>query len=130
MSINTRGHGAKRRVYTTALAFYLSMIFSDLPSPAEAGFAKAGNRFSPRIKSGLGFVRDHTLTEILWPQLDRLAVRRAVGGVVPGIVIARERVAIGDVFLGDEMFERVEPVPVVGFAGIGIAGRLRALDLG
>jgi hypothetical protein len=23
----------------------LSMIFSDLPSPAEAGFAKAGNRF-------------------------------------------------------------------------------------
>ena len=30
------------------------MIFSDLPSPAEAGFAKAGNRF-PRIKSGAGF---------------------------------------------------------------------------
>jgi hypothetical protein len=27
------------------------MIFSDLPSPAEAGFAKAGNRFPPRIKS-------------------------------------------------------------------------------
>jgi putative (di)nucleoside polyphosphate hydrolase len=25
--------------------FYLSMIFPDLPSPAEAGFAKAGNRF-------------------------------------------------------------------------------------
>jgi 4-amino-4-deoxy-L-arabinose transferase-like glycosyltransferase len=31
------------------------MIFSDLPSPAEAGFAKAGNRFPPRIKSGAGF---------------------------------------------------------------------------
>jgi hypothetical protein len=32
------------------------MIFSDLPSPAEAGFAKAGSRFShPRIKSGAGF---------------------------------------------------------------------------
>jgi hypothetical protein len=28
------------------------MILSDLPSPAEAGFAKAGNRFfDPRIKS-------------------------------------------------------------------------------
>jgi hypothetical protein len=27
-----------------ALAFCLSMIFSDLPSPAEACFAKAGNR--------------------------------------------------------------------------------------
>jgi hypothetical protein len=24
----------------------LSMTFSDLPSPAEAGFAKAGNRFT------------------------------------------------------------------------------------
>jgi hypothetical protein len=25
--------------------FFWSMIFSDLASPAEAGFAKAGNRF-------------------------------------------------------------------------------------
>jgi len=25
------------------------MILSDLPSPAEVGFAKAGNRFPPRI---------------------------------------------------------------------------------
>jgi hypothetical protein len=40
------------------------MIFSDLPSPAEAssqtmsrakGFAQAGNRFPPRIKCGAGF---------------------------------------------------------------------------
>jgi hypothetical protein len=40
------------------------MIFSDLASPAEAsshsdkpteGFAKAGNRFPPRIKCGAGF---------------------------------------------------------------------------
>jgi hypothetical protein len=30
------------------------MIFSDLPSPAEARFAKAG-KFPPRIKSGAGF---------------------------------------------------------------------------
>jgi len=30
----------------------LRVIFSDLASPAEAGFAKAGNRlFHPRIKS-------------------------------------------------------------------------------
>jgi hypothetical protein len=35
--------------------FALRMIFSDLPSPAEAGFAKAGNRFPSRIKSGTGF---------------------------------------------------------------------------
>jgi hypothetical protein len=41
------------------------MIFSDLPSPAEAsthmarsaaGFAQAGNRFPPRIKCGAGFL--------------------------------------------------------------------------
>jgi len=31
------------------------MIFSDLPSPAEAGFAKAGNRYPPRITFGAGF---------------------------------------------------------------------------
>ena len=40
------------------------MIFSDLPSPAEAlfqaangsaGFAQAGNRYPPRIGSGAGF---------------------------------------------------------------------------
>ncbi len=42
----------------------LRVIFSDLPSPAEAlnqdsglirGFAQAGNRFPPRIKSVAGF---------------------------------------------------------------------------
>jgi hypothetical protein len=41
----------------------MSMILSDLPTPAEAsahtvrpcqGFAQAGNRFPPRIKSGAG----------------------------------------------------------------------------
>jgi hypothetical protein len=32
-----------------------SMIFSDLPSPTEADFAKAENRFPPRIKSGADF---------------------------------------------------------------------------
>jgi hypothetical protein len=47
-----------------ALACCLSMIFSGLASPAEApnqgangsqGFAQAGNRRPPRIKSGAGF---------------------------------------------------------------------------
>jgi len=33
------------RIRSWAGFFGLSMIFSDLPSPAEAGFAKAGNRF-------------------------------------------------------------------------------------
>ena len=47
-----------------ALAYCLRMMFSDLPSPAEAsshstnratGFAQAGNRYHPRIKCGAGF---------------------------------------------------------------------------
>jgi hypothetical protein len=46
------------------LFYCLSMIFSDLASPAVAsaerlgrlhGFAQAGNRYPPRIKSGAGF---------------------------------------------------------------------------
>jgi hypothetical protein len=49
--------------WSQALAFCLSMIFSDLPTPAEAlvqrlglcqGFAQAGNRFPRRI-SRAGF---------------------------------------------------------------------------
>ena len=67
--------------------------------------------------------------EILRPQFDRLAVRRAVGGVVPGVAVARERRRVGDALLGDQAFERGEPVPVIGVAGVGIAGGLRALDL-
>jgi hypothetical protein len=34
--------------------WYSRMILSDLASPAEAGFAKAGNRFPTRIKSRAG----------------------------------------------------------------------------
>jgi hypothetical protein len=33
------------------------VILSDLASPAEAGFAKAGNRFPHRIASGQAFFR-------------------------------------------------------------------------
>jgi hypothetical protein len=35
------------------------MILSGIPSPAEAGSAKAENRFHPRIKSEGGLFRDH-----------------------------------------------------------------------
>jgi hypothetical protein len=37
-------HG-RSRVAAPARRFSLRMILSDLPSPAEAGFAKAGNQF-------------------------------------------------------------------------------------
>ena len=62
-------------------------------------------------------------------QLDRLAVRRAIRRVIPGVLITRERRRIGDALLGDEALQRVEPMPIVGLAGVGIARRLRALDL-
>ena len=69
------------------------------------------------------------MVKVLRLQLDRLAVRRAVGGVIPGVLIARERRRVGHALLGDEALERVEPVAVVGLAGVGIARGLRALDL-
>src|SRR5262249_59812757 len=73
---------------------------------------------------------DSALTlEIFRLELDRRAVRRAVGGVVPGVAIARERPCVGHALAGDEPLERIEPVPVIGLAGVAIAGRLRPLDL-
>src|SRR5262245_28435565 len=57
------------------------------------------------------------------------AVRGAVGGVVPGVAITGERWRVGHALLRHDALERIEPVQVVGLAGVGIAGRLRALDL-
>src|SRR5262249_37541409 len=62
-------------------------------------------------------------------ELDRRAVRRAVGGMIPGGAIARERRRVGHALAGDEPLERIEPVPVIGLAGVWIAPRLRPLDL-
>jgi len=42
--------------------FSLSMIVSDLPSPAEAGFAKAGNPVPPPDHVRGRLFRDHVLT--------------------------------------------------------------------
>src|SRR5438105_15111809 len=67
--------------------------------------------------------------EVFGLELDRLAVRRAVGGVVPGVVVARERLGRRHALLGDQTLQRGEPVMVVGLASVGIARRLRALDL-
>src|SRR5207244_5723150 len=49
---------------------------------------------------------------------------------VPGISVAREPRSSGDTLLLENAFERIEPMYVIGLARIGIAGRLRALDLG
>ena len=58
-----------------------------------------------------------------------VAVRRRVGGAFPGVAVTGQGRRVGDAFLGDEAFERGEPVLVIGVAGIGVAGGLGALDL-
>src|ERR1700761_8751297 len=63
-----------------------------------------------------------SLLKILRPQFDRGAVRCAVGGVVPGVAVAVQGLRGGDAFLGDQTFECRHPVPVIGLAGVGIAG--------
>src|SRR3954449_3484683 len=70
-----------------------------------------------------------SVVEILRLELDRLAVRRAVGRMIPGMLVARKRCAIGHALLGDEALQRIEPVPIIRLARVGIAGALRALDL-
>src|SRR5260370_15501045 len=66
--------------------------------------------------------------KILRLQFDRRPMRRAVGGVVPGVAIAIEGLGRGDAFRPDPPFHRREPMPVIGLAGIGIAGGPRAPD--
>src|SRR4029078_4497557 len=69
------------------------------------------------------------LGEIFRFQFDRRAVRRAVGGVVPGVEIFPQGARVGDALLGDDALQRGKPMPVIGLAGIGIASGLRLLDL-
>src|SRR5260370_10824257 len=66
--------------------------------------------------------------KILRLQFDRRTMRRAVGGVVPGIAIAMQGIGGRDAFRSDELFQRRKPMPVIGLAGVGIAASLRALD--
>src|SRR3954454_13798335 len=69
------------------------------------------------------------LVEILSLKLDRLPVRRAIRRMIPSVLIAGKRRGVGHALLGDEALERIEPVAVVGLAGVGIACALSALDL-
>src|SRR4249920_3423109 len=80
-------------------------------------------RFAPRNDGG-------ALPKVLRRQLDRLAVRRAVGGPVPGVAVAVQEFGRRDALGGDEALQRRQPMLIVGLAGVGIAGGLRALDLG
>ena len=49
-------------------------------------------------------------------------------GAFPGLVMLLKRMRRGRTFCRDHAFERREPMAVVGFSGIGIAGGLGFLD--
>src|ERR1700751_5572114 len=55
-------------------------------------------------------------------------MRRAVGGMVPGIAVAMLGFEASYALRRDQPLKRGEPMPVIGFAGVGIAARLRAFD--
>src|SRR5215468_1338294 len=59
--------------------------------------------------------------KILRLELDRRAVRRALGGVVPGVAIACERRAVSHTLRCHQPLERVEPMPVISLAGVRVA---------
>src|SRR6266516_1223429 len=67
--------------------------------------------------------------EVLRLERDRRSVRGALCCASPGIAIAREHLAIRHPFRSDDALKRIEPMPVVGFASIGIAGVLCAVDV-
>src|SRR5690242_17940340 len=106
------------RVILAAPTVAMVMLLSFVRDP----YPKTGTHFS-EITHAL------SLVEILRLKLDRLAVRRAIRRMVPGVLVARKRCDVGHALLGDEPLHRVEPVPIVRVAGVGIARRLRALDL-
>ncbi len=55
-------------------------------------------------------------------------MRRAVGGVIPGVAIAVLDFGAGHAFGRDKVFQRCQPMPVVRLAAVGVACRLRSLD--
>jgi hypothetical protein len=62
-------------------------------------------------------------------QLNRFPVRRSLRCVLPGLVVLRQSLRRGRAFFGDHAFEGREPMTIVGFAGVGIAGGLCLFDL-
>ena len=118
-----REYVAEVMPHSAITARVLRMIKYSRPACREAGSGFSHAR-------GMTEYLDGGQLKILRLQLDRLAVRRAVGGVVPGIAVARAASPASATPFSATMRSSVaEPVAVIGLAGIGIAGRLRALDL-
>src|SRR6185295_10626041 len=70
-----------------------------------------------------------SLTKIFRLQFDGFSVRCSVRRALPGLVMLRQSLRRGRAFFGDHAFERREPMMIISFAGVGIAGGLRLSDL-
>src|SRR6516162_10522613 len=79
--------------------------------------------------TGISSGRSGSRAKIFRLQLDRRAVRCAICRVVPGVAIAPERFERSYALGGNQPLQCSEPMPVIGLAGVGIACRLRPLDL-
>src|SRR5258708_20301331 len=108
----------------------------DDPVPEEpeidreaAAYWIRASRVRPPFLERRGSSAPTVLTKILGLQFDRRTVRRAVGGVVPGVAVAMQGIGGGDALFGNQAFQRHQPVPVIGLAGVGITAGLRACNL-
>src|SRR5262245_43710606 len=90
----------------------------------SAAGARAYARYPRRGALTRGLIR-----EVFRLEDDRCAVCSALRRASPGVAITCERLRVCRAFRGDDALERVEPMQVVGLTGVGVAGRLRALDL-
>src|ERR1700730_14889510 len=118
-------HRPRRRTIQYSRAISAQIIKAAAYSiPAFAGMTTFIER-----RTSLQATPSRCRRKILCLQFDWRTMRRAIGGVIPGIAIAVKGFGGGDTLGSDQSFQRREPVAVIGFAGVGIALRLRALDL-
>src|SRR5215208_4201000 len=93
---------------------------SRITSHRSAGIVTPARRTAAANSSSCSGVIGSSPVEILGAQVDRHAVRGAVGGAVPGVAVARQIGRVGDALLRDQPFERGQPVLVIGVAGVGV----------
>src|SRR5580704_5221636 len=83
---------------------------------------------SPDI--GFSLYGEHFLVvEIAWLKFDRSAMGRARAGMLPRVPRALELLHVGDALFRDDPLERIQPMVIIGLAGVRIAGGLCLLDL-
>ena len=75
------------------------------------------------------YADDFSLEKVFRFQFDRLAVRCSLRRALPCSVMFCQRLPRRRTFFGDHAFEGREPMKIVSFSGVGIAGGLRLFDL-